>query len=177
MNIKTFRPFRAILTLGLFLGGVVAVGCDRPSQSQTQPASDGSGAQSLPTVKMKIGTQTFDLEIARTSEQQALGLMKRDSMPKDHGMIFVFPDERLLEFWMKDTRIPLDIMYVDSTGKVVSVSQMRPYDLTSISSDVPAQYAIELNAGMVKQVGVKSHDVLDIPAAARSSNVHPTSQP
>jgi len=175
---REFRLTSAVLTLCLFLAAsLVAVGCDQPGQSQTQPANNGSGAQSLPTVKMKIGTQTFDLEIARTSEQQALGLMKRDSMPRDHGMIFVFPEERMLEFWMKDTRIPLDIMYLDSKGKVVSVSQMQPYDLTSVSSEVPAQYAIELNAGMVKQAGIKSHDILDIPAAARSSNVHPTSKP
>jgi uncharacterized membrane protein (UPF0127 family) len=156
-----------LVALLLLIGG-----CDRPT-TQQQPTT----TQSLPTVKMKIGGKTFELEIARTSDEQATGLMKRDSMPQDHGMIFVFAEERLLEFWMKDTRIPLDIMYLDTTGKVVSVSQMRPYDLTSISSDVPAQYAIELNAGMVKTAGVKAGDVLTIPTDAKAPDKPATSQP
>ncbi|HEY8747237.1 MAG TPA: DUF192 domain-containing protein [Tepidisphaeraceae bacterium] len=170
-----FRSFAVVAALSFVLaGGLGGLGCERDNSSQTQPST---GAQSLPTVKMKIGNRTFDLEVAKTSEQQALGLMKRDSMPQDHGMIFTFAEERMLEFWMKDTRIPLDIIYLDARGKVVSVSQMRAYDLTSISSEIPAQYAIELNAGLVKQVGIKSGDVLDIPAPARSSDKPPTSQP
>jgi uncharacterized membrane protein (UPF0127 family) len=175
MKIPAIRSIAAVATLLLLFGGSVGgLGCERSNSSQTQPST---GAQSLPAVKMKIGDRTFDLEVARTSDQQATGLMKRDSMPQDHGMIFVFAEERLLEFWMKDTRIPLDIIYLDANGKVVSVAQMRPYDLTTISSEVAAQYAIELNAGMVKQAGIKSGQVLDIPASARSSDKPATSQP
>jgi len=162
----------AILSLALCTG-LVATGCERDNPSQTQPASQ----HSLATVKMKIGDRTFDLEMARTSDEQATGLMKRDSMPENHGMIFIFQEERLLEFWMKDTRIPLDIMYLDAKGKVVSVAQMQPYDLSSVSSNVDAEYAIELNAGMVKKIGIKAGDVLDIPTAARSSGKPAATQP
>ena len=180
MSIKAH--FRSVLALSLVLCGVIVVtGCDRKDSSQTQPttvASAGSnGPQSLPTVKMKIGDRTFDLEVARTSEQHEIGLMKRDSMPEDHGMIFVFEDEHMLEFWMKDTRIPLDILYLDSAGKVVSVAQMQPYDLSTVSSQVEAQYAIELNAGMIKKLGIKSGQVLDIPQSARSVKKPAATQP
>src|SRR5437879_5909586 len=73
-------------------------GCDQNQSQQTKPAS------ALPTVKMKIGSRAYELEIARTPQEQEKGLMKRDSMPADHGMIFVFPTEEVLHFWMKDTR-------------------------------------------------------------------------
>lgn len=122
----------------------------------------------LPTVKMRIGSRTYVLEVARTHEQQETGLMKRDSMPEDHGMIFVFPSERILSFWMKDTRIPLDIVFLNSSGRVVSIHQMKPYDESSTSSDAPARYAIELNKGQATAAGVKPGDVLDVPAAARA---------
>lgn len=142
-----------------------------------QSAQPAPGASTLPTVKMKIGSRTFELEMARTSEQQALGLMRRDSMPENHGMIFIFDEERMQGFWMKDTRIPLDIIFVDAKGKVVSVSGMKPYDLNTTSSEVPAQYAIELNAGMAKAAGVKSGDVLEIPKAARYAPEAPATAP
>jgi uncharacterized membrane protein (UPF0127 family) len=180
MSIKA--RFSSILVSSLVLSGaIVPAGCDRNGTSQTQPttAASGSsnGAQSLPTVKMKIADRTFDLEVARTSEQQATGLMKRDSMPENHGMIFVFEDEHMLEFWMKDTRIPLDIIYLDGQAKVVWVQTMQPYDQSTVSSQVPAQYAIELNAGLVKKLGIKTGDVLDIPPAARSPNRPAATQP
>src|SRR5581483_8429908 len=79
----------------------------------------------LPVVRMKIGSQTFNLEVARTEAQQEKGLMKRDSMPADHGMIFVFPEELERSFWMKNTRFPMDILFLNSAGKIVSIHQMR----------------------------------------------------
>src|SRR4029453_11794856 len=106
------------------------------------------GPQSgLATVPMKIGSETFTLEIANPDASGEHGLMERDLMPADHGMIFVFDEPKELSFWMKNTRIPLDILYLDEHGKVVSIHQMRPYDRTGIPSDQPAKYAIELNVG------------------------------
>lgn len=122
----------------------------------------------LPTVKMKIGSRTFVLEVARTQAEQEKGLMKRDSMPADHGMIFPMPEERVQGFWMKDTRIPLDIIFADHNGKVVSIHQMEAYDEGNTSSDLPARYAVELNKGAAKDAGVKVGDILDIPPPARA---------
>lgn len=122
--------------------------------------------KTLPTCKMTIGSKTYELEMARTSDEQENGLMKRDSMPEDHGMIFIFEKDRLQQFWMKDTRIPLDIIFLDHAGKVVSFDSMEPYDVNNTSSIRPAQYAIELNAGQVKACGVEKGNTLTIPDAA-----------
>ena len=122
--------------------------------------------KTLPTCKMTIGSKSYELEMARTSDEQETGLMKRDSMPEDHGMIFIFDSDRLQSFWMKDTRIPLDIIFLDHAGKVVSFASMEPYDVNNTSSVQPAQYAVELNAGQVKACGVEKGSTLKIPDAA-----------
>jgi uncharacterized membrane protein (UPF0127 family) len=125
--------------------------------------SDSGAKSGLQTVKMDIGQKTFTLEVADTEATRSYGLMRRDSMPADHGMIFVFNREAPLGFWMKNTRIPLDILYVDATGKVVSVKQMKPHDTNTTPSDGPAQYAIELNEGAADKAGVKAGMTLKIP--------------
>ena len=119
------------------------------------------------TVEMKFGGETFRLEVADTVRKQQLGLMHRKSMPADRGMIFVFPDARERSFWMKNTHIPLDIIYADAAGKVVSVKPMKPLDESPVYSDGDAKYAVELNQGTAKHLGVKAGDVLDIPPEAR----------
>jgi len=119
---------------------------------------------------MNIGSEQFALEVARSPAEQETGLMKRDSMPKDHGMIFVFPNDEVRKFWMKNTRFALDILFLDAKGKVVSIHQMKAYDLHETSSDLPARYAVELNDGAAAESGVKTGDDVDIPSAARSSN-------
>ena len=136
-------------------------GCEQQQQQHQSPAG-------LPVVKMNIGDRAFWLEVAKTSEQQETGLMKRDSMPQDHGMIFTFSDDRVREFWMKNTRFPLDILFVDAGGRVVSIFQMKAYDESTTSSQFPARYAIELNEGLAAAAGAKVGDVLQIPRDARS---------
>jgi uncharacterized membrane protein (UPF0127 family) len=116
---------------------------------------------------MKLGRETFALEVADTPRKQQLGLMHRKSMPQDRGMLFVFPDEQERNFWMKNTLIPLDIVYLDAGGKVVSVKPMKPLDETSVPSDGPAKYAVELNQGAAKRAGVAAGDVLVVPEEAR----------
>ena len=124
----------------------------------------------LATVDMQIGSREYTLEIANTDKTRQRGLMERDSMPEDHGMIFVFEEERELNFWMKNTRFPLEILYLDAGGQVVSIDQMKPYDTkTEHPSARPAKYAIELNVGQVARSGIKVGDVLKIPASARQA--------
>lgn len=112
---------------------------------------------------MLLGSQTFDLEVAATPDTRQTGLMHRDSMPAHHGMIFVFPDQDIRDFWMRNTRIPLDIVYLDSQGTVLTIKQMQPYDLTSISSDRPAKYAIELNQGAASRAQLRTGDTIKVP--------------
>jgi len=142
---------RAFLIAGILLASCIATGCSQP------PASG------LPTVQMKLGSQTFTLEIANTAETRERGLMRRDSMPADHGMIFAFPSEEPQSFWMKNTLIPLDIVYIDAAGTIVSIRSMKPLDLTGIESGKPAKYAIELNAGIASAAGLKVGDKIKVP--------------
>lgn len=152
---------RFLLLLSLCcLTPVAPVGCSTRSDSAVSNAG-------LSTVQMNLGTKTFTLEVANTPSSRETGLMRRDSMPADRGMIFVFAAEDRLGFYMKNTRIPLDIIYVNAAGRVVSIKQMKPYDWTSVYSDAPAKWAIELNQGAAQDAGVKVGDVLEIPAAAQ----------
>jgi uncharacterized membrane protein (UPF0127 family) len=129
--------------------------------------ADDAPRPSLRTVSMTIGSKEFTLEVADTDATREHGLMKRDSMPADHGMIFVFDFDAERSFWMKNTRIPLDIVYVNSAGRVVSISSMKAYDWTPVPSHGAAKYAIELNVGVAAQTGVKPGDVLTIPFGAK----------
>jgi uncharacterized membrane protein (UPF0127 family) len=116
--------------------------------------------------RVELGGETFKVEIADTAEKQALGLMFRDSMPDDEGMIFIFPNEAPRSFWMKNTRIPLDIMYFDKDLKMVSISADTPpcrvSRCPSYPSTGPAMYVLELNAGKASELGVGPGDVLTI---------------
>lgn len=118
-------------------------------------------------IQVRLGQHTFTLEVAADEKARNFGLMFRQSMPADHGMLFVFDDERPLGFWMKNTYIPLDILFLDAQGKVISIQQMRPLDESTTPSGGPARYAIELNQGASQQAGVKVGDVVHIPAGAR----------
>src|SRR6266576_5727367 len=117
----------------------------------------------LPTTKMQIGDKQFTLEIADTPAKRNTGLMRRDSMPEEHGMIFVFPEEDTYSFWMKNTRIPLDIVFIDAGGTIRSIQQMKPYELKSVSPPVAVKYAIELNEGAAAKAGAKVGDKITIP--------------
>ena len=154
---------RASMT-AIFLVALAATGCKQQAPATPAPATTG-----LPTARMKIGSRDFVLEIARSESEQEKGLMQRDAMPADHGMIFVFNDDQTRNFWMKNTRFPLDILFVDRVGKVVSVHTMKAYDETNTSSDFPARYAIELNQGAAADAKVNAGDVLLIPPGAKSS--------
>jgi hypothetical protein len=120
----------------------------------------------LPLVHMQIGSRNFELEVAATDATRELGLMRRDSMPADHGMLFLFPSAAPRDFWMKDCRFPQDILFIGADGRILSIKQMKAYDQSTVPSDGPMKYAIELNKGVAATTGVKVGDKLNIPAEA-----------
>jgi uncharacterized membrane protein (UPF0127 family) len=121
-----------------------------------------SCAAKTPWVELK--GQRFTVEIADSPDAQALGLMFRDQLPNDHGMLFIFAREAPRSFWMKNTRIPLDILYFDQNLALVSMSQDTPPCRVrlcpSYPSEGPAQYVLELNAGKAAELGVARGDRL-----------------
>jgi uncharacterized protein len=116
------------------------------------------------TVTLK--DQKFTVEQANDAESQQRGLMFRDSMPADHGMLFNFADEEQRTFWMKNCRMPLDILYFDKNYKLVSMQQRVPAcrsdPCPTYPSDGPAKYVLELNAGTADKLGVKPGDTLSV---------------
>lgn len=115
---------------------------------------------------VELKGQKFTVEIADTPDKRALGLMFRDELPADHGMLFIFDQEAPLSFWMKNTRIPLDIMYFDSRLVLVSVSENTPPCRMRLCpgypSEGPAQYVLELNAGKASELGLQTGDRLEL---------------
>ena len=136
-------------------------------KQSTEPTSN------LPTVPMRIGTKTYTLEVAARDSDRMRGLMFRDSMPADHGMIFIFTEPSIKGFWMKNVRIPLDILFLAADGKVVSIHRMEPYITRSTESGGPMKYAVELNGDQAQTTGVKAGDVLTIPDAAKNAPADP----
>ena len=107
----------------------------------------------------------YQVELATNDETRARGLMFRDELPAGHGMLFIHEQEGPLAYWMKNTRIPLDILYFDDAHKLVS--QQRDVPPCSLGdgcppypSDAPARYVLELNAGQAEQMGLENGTVL-----------------
>jgi uncharacterized membrane protein (UPF0127 family) len=110
------------------------------------------------------GKHSFTLEIAKTNEERAKGLMFRKSMPNDHGMLFIFHDERPISMWMKNTVIPLDMIFVSQEGVVTSIiADTTPLSEEIITSERPAQAVIEVNAGVAQKIGLAAGDQIRHP--------------
>ena len=104
----------------------------------------------LPEAQIELGGREITVEIADNNAERSCGLMHRETMPANHGMLFIFDDERPLEFWMKNTILPLSIAYMSEDGTIVSIQQMKPRQTEeTYPSDVPAKYALEMNPGLV----------------------------
>lgn len=103
--------------------------------------------------------KTIDIEIADDQYQTQTGLMYRDSMEDNQGMLFVFPEAELHSFYMKNTKIALDIIYIDADKKIVSIQKNAvPFSENSLPSNAPAQYVLEINAGLSDQWNLESGD-------------------
>ena len=111
-----------------------------------------------PDYSITVKNKTIKVEIADTDELRMKGLMFRESLPDDSGMLFIFPEENIRHFWMKNTSLPLSIAYVASTGIIIDIKDLQPHNLNSVPSAGPAQYAIEVNQGWFARNGVKPGD-------------------
>ncbi|ALG72227.1 hypothetical protein VY88_13875 [Azospirillum thiophilum] len=105
------------------------------------------------------GKFRFDVELALTPGQQAQGLMYRRTMAADAGMLFIYDRVQAASFWMKNTLIPLDMLFIAADGRIVNIHERAvPESLDSVNSDGPVKAILELNGGMAARLGIRPGD-------------------
>ncbi len=144
--------------------------------SAREPVTQGQAAHpisGLPVIDLAVTNgktrHPFRVEVASSSEEQAKGLMFRTEMGANEGMLFPHDPPRRASFWMKNTVIPLDIIYIGTDGRILNIVDAKPYDLTPLPSKGVAAAVLELNAGRSAQLGIKPGDKVSwaLPAAAQ----------
>ncbi|MFE8596856.1 DUF192 domain-containing protein [Archangium violaceum] len=114
----------------------------------------------LPRARVRLedasgGVHRVDVEVAATPEARTRGLMWRQELPAGQGMLFIFPEEEVQSFWMRNTLIPLDMLFIDSAGKIVGiVENAQPRTLTSRSVGLPGRYVLEVPGGWSRASGI-----------------------
>ncbi len=153
------RPF-AVPLWSLIL--ILAAAWPATAQDRAQPE--------LPTESLSILTQRgavldFTVEMALTPEQQRMGLMFRTSMPLDGGMLFVFPQPRTASFWMRNTLISLDMLFIAADGTVVNIAERtETRSDRSYRSAGPVRAVLEINGGLSALLGITAGDRVEHPA-------------
>lgn len=126
-------------------------------------ALENFGASEL-TIQTAGGPQKFSIELALSDAQMEQGLMFRRGMPADAGMLFDFKTPTNVTMWMKNTVIPLDMLFLDPRGRVIDIHERAvPYSTDVIASKLPARYVVELNGGTVARLGIKTGDRVTSP--------------
>ena len=155
----------ALVVLVVFLAG-----CGGATGGQDADSGEkaGSGTPDLSTMTIDAsGGEKVEVrvEIADDPLERERGLMDRTSLGEDRGMLFVFPKEQPLSFWMKDTKIPLSIAYIDAEGRITDILDMKPLDdePPHYTSSEPVLYALEVNQGFFDERGIEVGDRADLP--------------
>lgn len=154
---------RSFAALTLLLSLMFAAGAPALAQLPANPQG--------PTVELSIvsgeKTHTFQVEVADTPAETELGLMNRSEMARDHGMIFDFGDPRPVSMWMKNTLIPLDMVFIAPDGKVLRIeTNTEPFSTKIIPSEGTISAVLELNAGQADKIGLKRGDKVIYPGLA-----------
>ena len=139
-------PAKAALVLAL----AGTLGCRRPTPAPSAPARV--------LVDAAPGTVAVQEEVARTPEAQQRGLMYRKELARDAGMVFVFAAEKRHGFWMANTLLPLDMLFIADDGRVAAIVEREPLGLESTDGGVASRYVLEVNRGWSKAHGVKVGD-------------------
>jgi uncharacterized protein len=114
-----------------------------------------TGPQHLSAIVLHAGMHNIKAEVARTPDERATGLMFRESMPANDGMLFAFEEANTQCFWMKNTFLPLSAAFVADDGSIVNIVDMRPQALDSHCSAKPVRYVLEMNQGWFAKRGIK----------------------
>jgi len=122
----------------------------------------------VPKQKLVVGQDTVLVEVARTEGQRQVGLMFRTVMAENEGMLFVFDQDGIYPFWMRNTELPLSIAFIDRLGRITDIQDMAPHDeRTDHSPSKPVRYALEMNQGWFERHGVKTGDMVPVAMALK----------
>ena len=164
LNIKIFVP-SVLIAFGILILGMFSCVSKAPSSEKTTQEEVNSEITfeqegNLTFTREDSVITDIAIEIAETEAAITQGLMYRKSMSFDKGMLFIFPNSETRSFWMKNTSIPLDIIYVNSNMEIVSIkSHTTPFSTDSVPSDGKvAQYVVEVNAGFAGKYGIREGD-------------------
>ena len=98
----------------------------------------------------------FDVALADNDEIRSYGLMNLNNLPKNHGMLFLFKKEQIIAMWMKNTKISLDMLFIDKNNNIVNIKhRAKPYSLDIISSEIKSNRVLEVNGGLAKELNIK----------------------
>ena len=152
----------------LMLAGCTAQGAAEtpaaPSEEQASSIHAESGLEVIPlTVTAQTGDEHgFAVEVAASAEEQRQGLMFRTSMGADEGMIFPLAEVRMASFWMRNTVIPLDIIFIGPDNRILNIAEnTTPYSEAPVPSIAPAMAVLELNAGRTAELGIAAGDLVE----------------
>jgi uncharacterized membrane protein (UPF0127 family) len=143
------RPVKAA-----FLGALIAV-------------CAAACAPAVERVSLVVGGETFSVEVSRTDAARAKGLMGRSTLGPREGMLFVFDRDQHLDFWMKNTRVPLSIAFLSAEGKILEIADMEPFSEKVIRSRLSSRYALELRQGRFGEVGAGEGNFVILPEGFR----------
>lgn len=152
------RVLRAAFAVALMVG--VFGLSPRPAEAQTAPVS---GLEPL-TIVTASGRHAFQVEVMRTPEQRARGLMHRQFLPADRGMLFDFARTEPVAMWMQNTYISLDMLFIRADGSVARIAERaEPLSTRTIPSGEPVLSVLEVNAGIAEKLGIKPGDKVEHP--------------
>lgn len=155
---------KALSVITFFIISLFSISCkeDEKQVKQVVVTFKKEGELTLFKTASDSIIKTIAIEIADDEYQTQTGLMYRDSMKNSEGMLFVFPNSDYRSFYMKNTKIALDIIYIDKDKSIVSIQKnAKPLDETSLPSEAPAKYVLEINAGLSDQWQIERGDRIE----------------
>jgi uncharacterized membrane protein (UPF0127 family) len=141
-----WQPLLAAVLAGYLVGVSPAIRAQQPQ---------------LPEIPLTIRGHALKAEVAATDATRMQGLMHRRMLPENYGMLFVFPQATTLSFWMQNTYLALSIAFLDDSGTIINIEDMKPLTTDTHHSARPARYALEMNQGWFKKRGIKPGDRIE----------------
>jgi len=132
-------------------------------------ASLSAACADAPRLRLTIAGVAISAEVVETPQARARGLMHRKQLPKDEGMLFIFPHSDYHAMWMQDTFVPLSVAFIDASGVILNIEDMAPQTTSTHAAAAPAKFALEMNRGWFTAHGVKpGARIHDLPGAAHN---------